>query len=139
MESVSCSLLKLLCLTPDLEPRSTKHYTPVVEDRISFSNESGGNGARTGALQTQTLANGQTNTVAGADYLAKTTGTIGTTRSISSNKAHSFTGSTSSRKPLVYLDQVMRMWTSDPANQSTDQLAPGSSLETLNQIFEIRE
>ena len=50
-----------------------------------------------------------------------------------------FTQSNSSRKPLVYLDRILRQWTSDPGILGKDTLMPGSSLESLNQIFEIRE
>ena len=43
---------------------------------------------------------------------------------------------TTSRRPLVYLDRVLKEWSSDP-NCVGDTLCPGSTLATLNQIFEI--
>jgi len=85
----------------------------------------------TGTTNCQTFA-----TTGGS--IAKASNNKGIRRSISGNNL-SFNNSNSSRKPLVYLDQVLRQWTSDPANQVRDKLVPGSSLETLNQIFEIRE
>ena len=43
---------------------------------------------------------------------------------------------TTSRKPLVYLDRVLKEWSSDP-NCVGDTLCPGSTLTNLNQIFEM--
>lgn len=41
------------------------------------------------------------------------------------------------RRPLAYLDKVVREWISDPAIRSKDTLLPGNSLESLNDLFKI--
>ena len=45
--------------------------------------------------------------------------------------------SSASRKPLAYLDRILKEWSSDPAVPGRDNLYPGSSLDDLNQIFDI--
>jgi len=44
--------------------------------------------------------------------------------------------SASSRKPLVYLDRVLKEWTSDPGDRNRDMLVTGSTIDSLNHIFE---
>ena len=45
--------------------------------------------------------------------------------------------SASSRKPLCYLDRVLKEWTSDPGDRNRDMLVTGSTIDSLNHIFEV--
>ena len=118
VESISCSFLKLLCLSPDLEPHSS---TAADLDKIADGDEEPTfNFADISAIAKEQTSAGQ--------------------KSGPLSQSFSMGGmSTSSRRPMAYLDRVLREWTCDAGVHGLDTLMPASTLTQLNEIFKIRQ
>ena len=84
MESISCSLLKLLCLTPDLEPRSTNATQAALAKLNSEEQQQAGFDIANMATE----PNGRVMTTT-ADSVAKASNNRVGTRSISRDNSFS--------------------------------------------------
>ena len=127
-ESVSCSLLKLLCLAPDLEPRSEDAANLNKIEDNEIDNE-GYDFSVIAAMVEKEESN----------KYEKAISQKSTTSKSAMSQSFSLSGgsSSTSRRPLSYLDKVVKEWTSDPAIRGKDSFLPGKSLDTLNELFSI--
>ena len=144
IESISCSFLKMMCLSKDLhateralaqQQQSRSKSKPTTSEETSA--------ARPGNQASSTGVDDSTAEAGGAAFLKvprAESSSAHVTNTNNSRRASMTSGRTLSSwsKNFVYLDKIVKEWTTDLEVIAKDPLVLGKSLEQINAFFAIK-